>query len=714
MVTLTKVKIKGFRGFTEEQGFDFSYPVTVLFGENGKGKSSLLNSIEWCLFGKECEGSNTGIRERIDWEVKNRNIDSCFVGLEIKRGDTFFTIKREYVGRRRYSNIYIQSGDYTLDGEEAEKKLRELINNYSFKDFLSSVYQHQEVVRFFVTQEPRDRNDAIDRLLGLYEHRNIIDVLSEIKDKIIRGEELQKTIDNLSGAIAEKIKVWKSQIEEKEADLKNKGFREEEISENSVKNFASSIKTDLSNFSVRINLNLSEEFNTANPYEIPKFAELAKKEIIRLRSEMPDVKKQNEIYERISELDKNLKEYRNIQNEHNDKKRFFEEFIQTYGTLENLEEQLKNKEIEIKDKESEKERINLLGTIIEKAVRYLKSDTVTNKNVCPLCKTEKEDLLKYLEEEYFKNYKDKLEEINQELETKRNEKLKIENLISEYKKRKDDKTKVEERFKQICESIRKKWNISEREDIERCLINFLKENESKSKEIKELIDMKQKELNKIELRVGDLLGIYEILKLKEQQKKAEEIVKSESWKRLQDKADEFKKLAGQINDIILAIQNASQSEARDKLDTVKGKVDEYFSKITRHPMIRLNLSVEVNNRTNRNSYKFSDLGGNDIIPILSQGNMNALALSIFLSLAKSGNAPFGFLMFDDPSQSLGSSEKKEFIKILNEIAEQKNLIISTMDREFFDLMREYLTMHKIIYRFDNWTADRGPQVIMEM
>ncbi len=713
MIKITKVKIKGFRGFTDEQKFDFTHPVTILFGENGKGKSSLLNAIEWCLFGRECIGRNTGIRERIDWEVMNRNVDNCLVGLEIKKDETIFTIERKYAGGRR-DEISIQIGDRRFDGEEAERKLGELINNFSFKDFLSSVYQHQEVVRFFITQEPRDRNDAIDRLLGLSKHRNMIDGLTEMKNQI-RGEELQEEINNLLNQIKARIDVWRAQINNREEDLRNKGFRDVDINdEKGAKNLADSIKRYLSDFSERINLNLSEDFNTVNPYEIPEFASVAKKEITRLRSEMPDVKRQNEIHHRIVELNRNLNDYRNIQKDLNDKKRFLEEFIKTHGTLQNLEEQLKRKETEIKDKEREKERVNLLGTIIEKVIGYLKSDTVTNKNVCPVCKTEKEDLLKSLEEGYIKNYKDKLEEINQELETKRNEKLKIENLISEYKKKEEDKTKAEERFKHICENIREMWKISEREDIERCLINFLNESKSEDERIKELIKKKQEELNKIEGKISDLLEIYEILKLKMQQKKAEEIRESGDWKMLQNKADEFKRLAEQINDIVLAIQRASQSEARVKLDTVKGKVDEYFRRITNHPLIQLNLSVEVDNRTNRNSYKFSDSNGRDIIPVLSQGNMNALALSIFLALAKSGNAPFGFLMFDDPSQSLGSSEKKEFINILNEIAEQKNLVISTMDREFFDLMKEHLIMQKLIYKFNNWIPDRGPEVDIEV
>jgi DNA repair exonuclease SbcCD ATPase subunit len=212
MIAISKVKIRGFRGFTNEQEFDFSSPITILFGENGKGKSSLLNSIEWCLFGNDCIGKNTGIRERIDWEIKNRNTDECYVELKIKENDKKYTVRRVWKSPRRDELFIILPEGRTIDGEEAKKELVKLTKNFSFKDFLTSVYQHQEVIRFFLVQEPKDRNEAMDRLLGLYEYRNIIDWINRVG---IRGETLQNEIDKMSEKVKTKIEVWEEQIEEK-------------------------------------------------------------------------------------------------------------------------------------------------------------------------------------------------------------------------------------------------------------------------------------------------------------------------------------------------------------------------------------------------------------------------------------------------------------------------------------------------------------------
>ena len=85
MLTPTALKVRGFRGFLNEQPFEFNEPVTILFGENRRGKSSALNAVEWALFGDECANlKNTNIRERKDWETVNRHVGASDVVVELK------------------------------------------------------------------------------------------------------------------------------------------------------------------------------------------------------------------------------------------------------------------------------------------------------------------------------------------------------------------------------------------------------------------------------------------------------------------------------------------------------------------------------------------------------------------------------------------------------------------------------------------------------
>jgi DNA repair exonuclease SbcCD ATPase subunit len=705
MLSITKVIVKGFRGFVKEGEFEFSTPITILFGGNGKGKSSLLNSIEWCLFGSNCIGKNTGIRERVDWEVKNRNSKECYVKIEMEENGKKYTVKRVWKSPRK-DELYITMEDgRTIDGEEAKEELIRLIKNFSFKDFLTSIYQHQEVIRFFLIQEPKERNEAIDRLLGLYEYRNIIDGINKAR---IRGETLQNEIDSISEQIKAKIDVWREQINEKKKELNNKGIQDSEISEDGARNLAEGIKNSLEEFSQQIKLDLTEAFRNADVSDFAKFSKLAKSEITRLRSEMPDIKEQRKIFEEISKIEKDLKDYEDAQDVFTEKNKLLEEFIQKNGRIDELEENKINKEKEIKEKEDEKKKISLFGSIIDAVIDYLES--VDDKNTCPVCGTEKVGLFEGLKKDYEEKYKKYLEEINKELETKRKELKAIDSLISEYKKKEEDKRKSEGEFKKVSENIRNKWGFSERDDIEKSLKNLKDRYEAELKKIETKVKEKQEKLNKIEEDMDNLSKIHEVLKLESQMEKARDIEKSEEWRELQSKAEEFKKFAEKIEYIRYLINKASQEEAKNKIESVKEKINEYFTTITNHPMIS-QVNFEVGEAsTGGNSYEFNDQNGKSVIPILSQGNLNSLALSIFLALAESQDSPFNFLIFDDPSQSLGTSEKSNFLKILDKIAENRNLIISTMDKEFFDLSAVNLTKQKIIYRFESWTEKDGPQI----
>jgi DNA repair exonuclease SbcCD ATPase subunit len=158
-------------------------------------------------------------------------------------------------------------------------------------------------------------------------------------------------------------------------------------------------------------------------------------------------------------------------------------------------------------------------------------------------------------------------------------------------------------------------------------------------------------------------------------------------------------------------------EAEEKIDAARSAVDYYFRKITNNPAFQtLNLKVEEDKKTGGNFYIFEDQDGKRPVPILSQGDLNSLALSIFLGLAKtSGDShPLGFILMDDPSQSLDSQQKARLVEILNELSVLKNIGVSTVDTELQELLKDNITKIKTIYKFSEWAPDSGPKASKEI
>ena len=112
---------------------------------------------------------------------------------------------------------------------------------------------------------------------------------------------------------------------------------------------------------------------------------------------------------------------------------------------------------------------------------------------------------------------------------------------------------------------------------------------------------------------------------------------------------------------------------------------------------------------------FKNQNGEDLTPILSQGDLNAMALSIFLGMACSGrtNQGFGFVMLDDPSQSLGFEHKKKLVEVLDEVLKERMVVLSSMDKELQDLVLSKITKAKTKYMFSDWTPEDGPVVKKE-
>ncbi|MBU4532055.1 MAG: hypothetical protein KJ650_00155 [Firmicutes bacterium] len=102
----------------------------------------------------------------------------------------------------------------------------------SFRDFFTTVYQHQEAIRALLVQEPRDRNDAIDRLLGLSDYRNILVGMKKAKVPAAM-KEVTGTLDGFRDEVSRTIRSRENDIREKKreavAGVSRGGFRVAEL-----------------------------------------------------------------------------------------------------------------------------------------------------------------------------------------------------------------------------------------------------------------------------------------------------------------------------------------------------------------------------------------------------------------------------------------------------------------------------------------------------
>lgn len=141
-MNIKKIKIINFRGFSEEKIFEFEgKPFVMLTAPNGKGKTSVIDAIEWCMTGdikRLHEGyndRNTNVTERKQNAgaiLKNKNYpdEKTIVEMLITAENEEYTIHREQDKDTLDDTGEIKINDFT--GEQAEEELRKLIDVKNF------------------------------------------------------------------------------------------------------------------------------------------------------------------------------------------------------------------------------------------------------------------------------------------------------------------------------------------------------------------------------------------------------------------------------------------------------------------------------------------------------------------------------------------------------------------------------------------------------
>lgn len=94
------------------------------------------------------------------------------------------------------------------------------------------------------------------------------------------------------------------------------------------------------------------------------------------------------------------------------------------------------------------------------------------------------------------------------------------------------------------------------------------------------------------------------------------------------------------------------------------------------------------------------------LAVMSQGELHALALSLFLPKATTADSPFGFVVIDDPVQAMDPAKVDGLARVLGEVAADRQVIVFTHD----DRLPEAVRRLNIPARLVEVTRDRNSRV----
>lgn len=725
MLKIKKVEIEGFRGFTQKTSIEFENPITLLHGGNHQGKSSILNAIEWCLYGDECVGEKSGIRERVGvgemaWRVVNDNSEKAKVKLEIEGEQGCFTITRaEAKGKgKKGKSIKVLLPDGTgKEGDEGEQEIARLIG-VSFKDFATTVYQHQETIHDFVMQKPSEQGDVMDRLLGLSDCRNILDGIKKSDISKVQ-KELSKEFNEFQARIQQAIKIRQKDLDDKRGKAKEKKLSEEELNENKLLEMAESTIKDIGDFARLLGLTTT----TVSPPSDWKNTELfitdIKNECSRLWAESPDVKEQSEKQKKRSEMVSLKSQYETQYLNLKSKRKNLQDFERGNGNRDEIDSKIRKAVEEIEAVDKEIKRTSPKAELIEKGISILKLAAPSDADICPLCGEKVSNLLEHLRKEWEEKIKTQVQELKKQQGEWDKRKTDFERLKKEHVRLDEDTQREKERLKKAINNISGFLHkeLGEGDDPTVILSIEIKNIDSGLKETEDAIKNKQSTIGTILEKTDVMNLLYDILLFKNKLEGINQVQRTDEYQTQEKIRTDVSDLVRDVEELSKIIKSCMLKEAEEKIGSAKGAIDYYFRRITNNPAFQtLNIKVEEDKKIGGNFYIFEDQDGKRPIPILSQGDLNSLALSIFLGLTKtSGDShPLGFILMDDPSQSLDSQQKTRLVEILNELSDIKNITVSTMDTELQQFLKDGITKVKIIYKFSDWAPNSSPKISKEI
>ncbi len=231
--SIENLSVSGFRGVNSEIQVGLQTGVTLLFGANGSGKTSVLQAVEWVLTGSlPYMTGQDFFREDAVVNVFNPE-RNCVVKLELTDGiNKTVCLRWRKMGKstsRRSSSLSATFDGTSLKGSEAQTAIEKLLG-VPISDFSKVAFLHQESIRELISVDPKERSRAIDRLLGTFEVRELSEALDVRRAVATKESQLVERMENLTRDKVQFTISMRARLNKYKDNVKAAGYDESELS----------------------------------------------------------------------------------------------------------------------------------------------------------------------------------------------------------------------------------------------------------------------------------------------------------------------------------------------------------------------------------------------------------------------------------------------------------------------------------------------------
>lgn len=682
---IESVKIEGFKAFTKPQTIPINGKNLFIFGDNGTGKSSIVDAINWCIWGGKSE-------------ERKRNVfytGDCQVELFLKGPDGLWHLRRRMRRESEESDIYV----YNPQGQ--------LVGYQTLFPYLPKI-TGEGIYVIMAEQQPIRGRPYIDISRFdqvIYAYLGILELKELLKELTLLLQEFENSKQKLASEVEKiknQIKAKYNEVDQKLKELlgcppwEGGGIPTMEVTWQKIQDLASSlgIKEPLPKESPLIALD-----------RIARFVE-EKEKIEREPLEKDAQKIRNDITQ-IQYLWRLLQEYRGYQDFYSKKalhlKKELEEICQR-KTFNELEDELKRL--------TEETNIKARHTKVLQEAEYL----AQTGGSCPVCGCQHDDLLHRIHS-FLERMTPEQKQLTQKLQQFNEHYSKAKNLHEEWKNANSNATSWGNKVSEKISELRQLLSLPIAQELGDAVIqDYIKKKQS------ELIDLDKALQNRkqwVEDRRRDIKNLKEELHFHELRRKREYI---QWW--LDQGFFGVEKEFNALCDALASIQEIKEvlKKALWKvLSDRKGPLSELLTEVYQHltkqsSFERVYLDLQEDEKGLELSIKvYSRLAPDrlwDPEKVLNGQALNALRLVPYFVFSRfqTEGLPLGILMLDDPGQRFDTSHIQYLLEELRNAASHSQLIVATHEEERFSpYLDQYFPLsERLIIKVKSFSPGDGP------
>ncbi len=821
---INSIRLQGIRGFNKAEEITLGEGVTLLHGQNGSGKSSLLQAIEWAMIGN-IPYMKKGDFARED-AIVNLFTKSKKANVEVKLsggGDPIVISRTRKMGTRTSSGkqpIEVQVGDKTLTDDDAEAELERVLK-ISLANFPQAKVLHQETLRdvLYATQE--ERSQAIDKLLGTYEVREFAKTLDADLQLNKAANRVTDTIDALQRDKVQFLLNLKRSLEQTKTTLLGTGLKEEDLTLSSsarslkgIQNGADELaraykKTSreidvepsistliqahkaLSNYITEIDRARLEAMSRINDRRSTLQTDSARYRDLQGRFEGMKNIDSPAITARITEIDDELRKlgdqkkairlrlgalpqtrtkFESAESNLTSERTTLSELQKKYGSTDEITSKISNGENRLKEITDGLEKLSGQQRLITLAIERLE---ITKDETCPVCSQgiNNTALVKDLKSKVSDELTSAVNDLRGQEKRIRGERTELDAALRENKRLTDAIKTLEVALAKATEELHKIVPDFEQHNLDELVKSWEGDVAQLSGRETEITGERDG-LRDTMRRLNELLGELKALQLKLQKETSstkegapllEEAGKLMSTleaeaegyldstavdslrgrlspqsdvltylrdeERVEAAEEELPTVQKQIDDLdarksslqalaaslqsIRQVSTQFQKEASmTQLKRLEDSINDYYTRIQGHPhFTRLKIDVEKEDPLIFSFRATSDQEDTYISTRFSTSQLNAAALSIFLSNSDQQAGDLPLIILDDPTQNMDTAHKEAFAGLVAALPPRHQVILATEDDETKVLIQKHCSGLKT-YELGEWTPE-GPKIKAE-